>query len=51
MPGATLALVRGLLQVDEPMTYEEMVANIDSAEVVLVSGEQDNEFVPGGTQE
>lgn len=29
------------------MTYESMFRNIDSAEVVLVSGEQDNVYVPG----
>ena len=48
MSGATMALIRGLMQFDDPQTYEQMFMNIDDAEVVLVSGEQDNEFVPGG---
>ncbi len=47
MSAATLALVRGLLDYDNPKTYEQIFARIDRAQVVLVSGEQDNEFVPG----
>jgi hypothetical protein len=47
MSGATLALMRGLMEVENPRTYEQMFVNIDDAEVVLVSGEQDNVFVPG----
>jgi hypothetical protein len=48
MSGGSLALVRGLMSYDDPQTYEQMFMHIDSDEVVLVSGEQDNEFVPGG---
>ena len=48
MPGATLALVRGLMKFDDPQTYEQIFKNIDRSEVVLVSGEQDNTFTPGG---
>ncbi len=48
MPDATLALMSGLSQFDDPKTYEQMFADIDFREVVLVSGEQDNSFVPGG---
>jgi hypothetical protein len=47
MPDASMALINGLLQYDDPMTYESIFRNIDSAEVVLVSGEQDNVYVPG----
>ncbi len=47
MPNATMALVRGLMDYDDPKTYEQMFVDIDSAEVVLVSGEQDNEYFPG----
>lgn len=47
MPDASMALINGLLSYDDPKTYESMFRNIDSAEVVLVSGEQDNEYVPG----
>ncbi len=48
MSNGTMAIVRGLLSYDEPMTFEQIMAGIDSDEVVLVSGEQDNAFVPGG---
>ncbi len=49
MSAATMAMFRGLLAFDEPRTYEQIFANIDSAEVVIVTGEHDNVFVPGGT--
>jgi len=45
---ATMALVRGLLSYQSPLTYEKMFTQIDRSQVVLVSGEQDNVFVPGG---
>jgi hypothetical protein len=47
-PGATLALLRGLMSYESPVTYEQIFTNVDRAQVVLVSGEADNEFVPGG---
>ena len=47
MPRSTMALIRGLLARDEPQTYEQIFVNIDADEVVIVSGEHDNEFVPG----
>jgi hypothetical protein len=47
MPSATTALIEGLLSYDDPQTFEAMFRDVDSAEVVLVSGEQDNEYVPG----
>jgi hypothetical protein len=48
MPGATLALMRSLIDFENPKTYEQIFTGVDSSQVVLVSGEQDNEFVPGG---
>ncbi len=48
MPNATMALVRGLMGYDAPRTYEQIFSDIDSSQVVLVSGEQDNTFTPGG---
>ena len=48
MSGASMALVRGLLSYDDPQTYEQMFMHIDSDEVVLVSGEQDNVYTPEG---
>jgi hypothetical protein len=48
MPAATMALIHDLLDYESPKTYEQIFAGVDSSQVVLVSGEQDNEFVPGG---
>ncbi len=48
MPNGAMAIIRGLLSYDDPQTYEQIMARIDSDEVVLVTGEQDNVFVPGG---
>lgn len=48
MPNATMALVRGLMAYDAPKTYEQIFRDIDRSQVVLVSGEQDNTYVPGG---
>jgi hypothetical protein len=42
-----LAIIRTLLDIETPITYEKMFASIDSAQVVVVSGEHDNVFVPG----
>lgn len=47
MSAATLALVRGLLDYENPRTYEQMFERVDRSQVVLVSGEQDNVYVPG----
>lgn len=48
MPNGTMALIRALLDRDQPKTYEQIFEAIDAREVVIVSGEHDNEFVPGG---
>jgi hypothetical protein len=47
MSAATMALIRGLVDVENPRTYEQIFTNIDSYEVVLVTGEHDNVYVPG----
>ncbi|TNF24710.1 MAG: hypothetical protein EP329_24465 [Deltaproteobacteria bacterium] len=47
MASATMALVRGLLDYDNPKTYEQIFGGVDSSEVVLVTGENDNVYVPG----
>lgn len=44
---ASTALIQGLLSVGQPKTYEQMFAQIDTAQVVLVTGEEDNVFQPG----
>jgi hypothetical protein len=47
MSSATLAMFRGLMAFDEPRTYEKIFAEIDSAEVVIVTNEHDNTYMPG----
>ncbi len=49
MASATKVLVEGLMQYDEPLTYERIFERVDSSQVILVSGEEDNTFVPGGS--
>ena len=44
MPSATLAVIRGLL--GAPRTYQEIFADIDDDQVVVVTGEEDNAFDP-----
>jgi len=41
------AFAGGLLAYETPKTFEQMFAGVDSAQVVLVSGEEDNVYVPG----
>ena len=48
MPAATMAMFRGLVNHATPKTYEQIFAGVDKSQVVLVTGEQDNTFVPGG---
>ncbi|KAB2896346.1 MAG: hypothetical protein F9K40_14635, partial [Kofleriaceae bacterium] len=48
MPNATMALFRGLANHAAPKTYEQIFANVDRSQVVLVTGEHDNTFTPGG---
>ncbi|MDB4962125.1 MAG: Alkaline serine protease [Myxococcales bacterium] len=48
MSGATMSLFRGFLKFDDPQTYEQMFRTVDASQVVLVVGEQDNTFTPGG---
>ena len=48
MPGATMAMFKGLMSYAAPKTYEQIFAGVDRSQVVLVTGEQDNVFVPGG---
>jgi len=47
MPKASMAMVNGLLSYESPMTYEAMFAKVDPSQVILVTGEEDNVFVPG----
>jgi hypothetical protein len=47
-PNTMMGFVRGLMSYDDPKTFEQMFANVDDFQVILVSGEEDNVFVPGG---
>jgi hypothetical protein len=47
MSAATMAMVNGFLSFAQPKSYDRMVEGIDRAEVVLVTGEEDNVFKPG----
>jgi hypothetical protein len=48
LSNTTMAMFRGLLDHAAPKTYEQIFRNIAAAQVVLVTGEQDNVFTPGG---
>jgi hypothetical protein len=45
--GNDMTLIRALMRADAPMSYEEIFASIARAQVVLVTGEEDNVFRPG----
>lgn len=44
---ASTALISGLLSFAQPKTFEQIFSSIDTQQVVLVTGEEDNAFVPG----
>lgn len=50
MPQAGMALIDGLISLDAPRTYEQIFKDIDKAQSVVVTGEEDNVFVPGPAQ-
>jgi hypothetical protein len=47
MAAASLALIRGLMDPAAPITYDEMLSRVDSSQVALVTGEEDNTYTPG----
>src|SRR5207248_2940812 len=47
LPDDSMALIRGLMNQAHPQSYDEMFANIDAQQVVVVTGEEDNVFTPG----
>ncbi len=49
MPTASLSLVRGLLKTSAPLTYDQIFSSVDTSQMVLVTGEEDNAFQPGMT--
>ena len=44
---STLAMINGLLDYKAPKTFEQIFLGIDPNQVVLVTGEADNVYVPG----
>jgi hypothetical protein len=46
MPGASMALIQALLHDEAPKTYEAIFKGIDTAQNVVVVGEEDNAYVP-----
>ncbi len=48
MSGSTMAMYRALKDHANPKTYEQIFRSVSSSQVVLVTGEQDNTFTPGG---
>jgi len=48
MPSASLALIKSLGDEAKPKTYQDIFANIDKSQVVVVTGEEDNVFTPQG---
>ncbi len=51
LSGASMALIKGLLAYENPRTYEQMFGDVSSTQIVLVSGEEDNTYAPGGGEE
>jgi hypothetical protein len=43
-----ITFIRSLMNIAQPLSYEQIFRSIDSSQVIVVSGEQDNVFVPGG---
>jgi hypothetical protein len=48
MAESSLAMFRGFLAYEDPKTYEQIFKSISSSQLVMVTGEHDNTFTPGG---
>jgi hypothetical protein len=48
MSESTLVTMRGFLSYEDPKTYEQIFTKISSSQLVMVTGEADNTFTPGG---
>jgi hypothetical protein len=46
MPNATNVLMDGLLSYKAPKTYDQIFAGVDSSQIILVTGEEDNTYTP-----
>ncbi len=47
MSGASTSLIKGLLAYNTPKTYDQIFSSIDTSQIVVVTGEEDNVFAPG----
>jgi hypothetical protein len=47
MPGASLAIFKGLLSYASPKTYQQIFDGVDRSQAIVVTGEEDNAFTPG----
>ncbi len=50
MPTASIALIKSLADKAHPKTYQDIFAGVDSSQVVVVTGEEDNVFTPDGVE-
>ena len=48
MAGDSMAVFKAFENFGSPQTYEQIFAHVDSNQLVMVTGEQDNVFTPGG---
>ena len=48
MPNASMALINHLAAPETPETYQQIFADIDRSQVVVVTGEEDNVYTPQG---
>ncbi len=46
--GNNITFIHSLMNIAQPMSYEQIFKLIDRSQVIVVSGEEDNVFVPGG---
>ena len=42
-----ITFIKSLMNIAQPLTFEKIFTSIDSSQVIVVSGEEDNVFVPG----
>lgn len=50
MPNASMALIEGLADDASPKTYQEIFESVDRSQIIVVTGEEDNVFTPGGVE-
>jgi hypothetical protein len=43
-----IVFIKSLMNIAQPLSYEQIFRSIDRSQVIVVSGEEDNVFVPGG---